>query len=353
MAEFNETTNAREISPGPRGYSIIGRTVSDDGTMLYLETNEPRTLNGVRLPAGPQGDQGLEGLPGESRIRVDTAAGHRVFQWDAALMAEQMIYGDTGVRLLADGTTWVRRTDNTVETNALDPALDLPVGFRPVSPEAVGAVFTTADEWPETLPGTEQTPPQALRGLEGYSAAAAQGYPGTAEEWMHMVYRVVLPPAGATGEVLTRTAAGSAWQALPTIGAESWKTITLSDWNPASGSGALARLNNDTVEAYGLLTYTGATATVGAFSGSFLRVGVLPPEMAPAHGVDTPVTTYRASDNQPVLARVIINPEGVIYLGAIAVTDSGSATFTAKANVTQINLSAISFALRNSSPTPA
>ena len=31
MAEFNETNDAREISPGPRGHSIVGTEVSDDG----------------------------------------------------------------------------------------------------------------------------------------------------------------------------------------------------------------------------------------------------------------------------------------------------------------------------------
>ena len=338
-----------EVHPGSRGHSVVSVGLTPDGKSARFTTDEPRTLNPIRLPDGPKGDKGNPGAPGEGKIVTDDTAGHRVFMWDARLAGHQMTYGDTGVRLLADGTTWVRRTDNLVETNALDPAADLPAGFRPISPEAVGGVFTTADEWPTELPGTEQAPPVLHYGLRDYDAAVASGYPGTAEEWLNTLYRVVLPPAGTTGQVLTRTAAGTAWQAPPSYGPGAWQSITLDGWEPSNGSGAFARLSNGSVELYGLLGYRGATTTVGGFSGSFLRIGVLPPALAPQHGVDHPITTYRASDNQPTLGRIIISTQGVISLGAFA-SAKDTSEFTAKANVTAVNISSTSFALRNSGP---
>jgi hypothetical protein len=343
-----------EIHPGPRGHSIVSLYTTPDGKQFGATTDEPRRTNPIPLLEGPPGQKGDTGNPGRSAVRVESAenegtAGYRVFQWDPTLMAEQLVYGDTGVLDLGDGRT-VRRVMSTVE---LEGSIDgLPEGFRPAMPQpgTVHKVYTTADPWPENITGwTQVAPPTRLQGLEGYDADRASGYPGTPEQWINDIYRVVLPPAGTPGQVLTRTAAGSAWSPPKDYGPGPWQGITLNDWTPSNNSGAFARLSNGSVELYGLLGYRGATTTVGGFTGSFLRIGVLPPALAPQHGVDHPITTYRASDNQPVQARLIISTQGVMSLGAFA-SAKDTSEFTVKANVTAVNISSTSFALRNSGP---
>lgn len=348
MAVSNPDGNL-EIHPGPRGYSVVSAGLSTDGKSLRLTTDEPRTLNPVLLPVGPRGDQGPSGDPGEARIRVDDTVGRRVYLWDVRTVSEQFVYGDTGTWTLADGTTTVRRVNNTVETNATDPTT-LPDGFKPAVTGATGH-YLTAQPWPAGVTGTVTTQPTALSGLEGYQAAAANGYPGTAEEWVNLVYRVVLPPAGSTGQVLTRTASGSAWVTPQSYGPKAWQNVTLdATWQPVEGSTAQVRESSGTVELHGLIQYVGPTVTAGAFSGSFVRVGVMPPAYAPVHAFDIPITSYRASDNEPSPARLIVNTQGVISIGAFAL-GSGPAAFTLKATVAQANLSAVSYALRGSSTT--
>lgn len=337
-----------EIHPGPRGHSVVSVGVTPDGRHARFTTDEPRTLNPIPLPEGPQGVKGNTGAPGEGKIVTDETAGHRVFMWDARLSGHQMAYGDTGVRLLEDGTTWVRRTDNLVETNALDPATDLPEGFRPVSPEAVSGVFTTGDEWPTTLPGTEQRPPVQHYGLRDYEAAVSAGYPGTPEEWLNAKYRVLLPPAGAPGQFLARTAAGSAWQSLPLIGPGPWANITLDAWKPGKPNGteqvAQSRTNNGTTELNGHVTYTGPQVDVGLFTG-FQRIGVLAPGHFPTTTVDLPVMLYGGSGARPHVGHLRITTGGVMFI--FATTGDGSdATVRLFPGATEVNLTGVSFPAR-------
>lgn len=345
MVEFN-ADGGLEISPGPRGHSITGFRLSPDGTVVYFQTDKPSELNGIPLPIGPRGPQGIIGDPGESRIRVDETVGFRLFLWDTSLAGEYMAYGDTGTWTLVDGTTTVRRSGNEVETNAADPTT-LPAGFRPAVTGSTGH-YLTDEEWPTEVTGTITTPPVDHLGLVGYQAAVAQGYPGTAEEWMNMVYRVVLPPAGSTGQVLTRTEEGSEWRDAPYYGPGTWDTISLEPtWEPVEGSVAQVRNSSGTVELIGLLRYVGPTVTAGSFAAEFVRIGAMPPAYAPAHPFDLPITTYRSTDNEATFCRLIVGSTGVIHIGA-ATFASGPAQFTLKGGVAEANLSAVSYALRNS-----
>ena len=87
MAEFN-SDGGLEVSPGPRGFSVTGYRLSADGKVVYFQTDRPAELNGIALPIGPQGTQGIQGDPGEARLRIDTSIGYRVFLWDAATAGE-------------------------------------------------------------------------------------------------------------------------------------------------------------------------------------------------------------------------------------------------------------------------
>jgi hypothetical protein len=132
--------------------------------------------------------------------RVDTTAGRAIYTWDDVNNREQLIYGDTGSRLVPEllindhagtgGQPYLRRVGWTVSLNygsatVVSSALDvitLPVGFRPERSlnhlVASGATmhgvigqstlrptnaqtatrwsltWTTLDAWPTTLPGT-------------------------------------------------------------------------------------------------------------------------------------------------------------------------------------------------------
>ena len=199
MADNLNTDGNIEVYPGPRGFSVVD--AKGDGTNVRFVTDEPRTLNPVALPRGPKGDRGPAGAPGEASIRVDETIGYRVFLWHPATAAEQMVYGDTGVRRLTDGSI-VRRVGAQVETTATDTTT-LPAGFRPAI-DGNRPMFTTADPWPAELPGTKVTDPAKMLGLEDYAAAVSNGYPGTAEQWMSDKYRVLPDPAKVPqGHVLT------------------------------------------------------------------------------------------------------------------------------------------------------
>lgn len=345
MADELNLNGDIEVYPGPRGYSVIGAT--GDGVNVRFTTDEPRTLNPVPLPRGRPGLKGEKGNPGQSSIRVDETAGYRVFLWEVTTPGEQLVYGDTGFRTVAGGV--VRRTGNTVETTVTDRAT-LPAGFKPARSGATGPVFTTEDDWPTSLPGTKLTDPIRLRGLEGYDAATANGYPGTPDQWLEDRYRVLQDPAGATlGQVYTRTETGAGWADLPQIGPGAWHGITLDRWRPAgAGAAALAqsRVNNGTVETYGLITYTGAEATAGMWSTESVRVGVLNPAEAPVHNIDVPAICYRGDTGaRPEMCRLNITPEGVIRMMSFGWNGKEN-TIPLKASVTQLNLTGLSWAHR-------
>lgn len=336
-----------EVYPGPRGFSVVD--AKSDGTNVRFVTDEPRTLNPVLLPRGPKGDRGATGAPGEASIRVDETVGYRVFLWHPATAAEQMVYGDTGVRRLTDGSL-VRRVGAQVETTTTNTTT-LPTGFRPTI-DGNRPMFTTADPWPTTLPGTKVTDPTKMTGLEDYAAAVTNGYPGTAEQWMSDRYRVLPDPAKVPqGHVLTRTNTGLAYAPLPQIGAGPWKNITLdtNNWKVVShlGSRAQTRINGGTVEFYGFLTRTGPTAEAGMWAAEGVRVGVLAPDTAPAFNMDLPIVTYEGSSGaaRPVMARLHVSDKGVMQL--LAFSDNGKEnTLVIKPGVTQFGITGLTYPAR-------
>lgn len=335
-----------EVYPGPRGFSVVD--AKGDGSNVRFITDEPRTLNPVPLPRGPQGVRGVAGAPGEASIRVDDTVGYRVFLWHPATAAEQMVYGDTGVRDTGAGV--VRRTGNVVETTVTDPKT-LPAGFKPARTDATGPVFTTADPWPAELPGTKVTDPAKMLGLEDYAAAVSNGYPGTAEQWLADRYRVLPDPAKVPqGHVLTRTNTGLAYAPLPQIGPGPWRSITLQNWKVVShlGSRAQTRLNNSNVEWYGHITYTGPTVEAGMWSEESVRVGVVSPQDAPLFNMERPIVTYEGATGagRPVPARLNITDKGVVQLMCFS-RDGAENKFTLKAGVTQIGLTGITYPARN------
>lgn len=347
MADLNLDGNI-EILPGPRGYSVVD--AKGDGTNVRFTTDEPRTLNPVPLPRGPRGARGAAGAPGEATIRVDDTAGYRVFLWHPATAAEQMVYGDTGIRDTGAGV--VARTGNVVETTVTDLKA-LPAGFRPARADATGPVFTTADPWPTELPGTRVTDPAKMLGLTDYAAAVSNGYPGTAEQWLNDRYRVLPDPAKAQqGDVLTRTPTGLAYAPLPQIGAGPWKNITLDgqNWKVVShlGNRAQSRINGGTVEFYGFLTRTGPTAEAGMWFETGVRVGVLSPDTAPAFNMDLPIVTYSGRDGdaaRPVMARLNVSDKGVMQL--LAFSDNGKEnTLVIKPGVTQFGITGLTYPAR-------
>lgn len=337
-----------EVYPGPRGFSVVD--AKGDGTNVRFVTDEPRTLNPVALPRGPQGVRGAAGAPGEASIRVDDTIGYRVFLWHPATAAEQMVYGDTGVRRLTDGSL-VRRVGAQVETTTADPAT-LPTGFRPTI-DGNRPLFTTADPWPTALPGTKVTDPTKMTGLEDYAAAVTNGYPGTAEQWLNDKYRVLPDPAKIpAGHVLTRTETGLAYAPLPQIGAGPWKNITLdsNNWKVVShlGSRAQTRINGGTIEFYGFLTRTGPIAEAGMWADTGVRVGVLAPDTAPAFNMDLPIVTYEGSSGaaRPVMARLHVSDKGVMQL--LAFSDNGKEnTLVVKPGVTQFGITGLTYPARN------
>ena len=345
MAELNADGNI-EVYPGPRGFSVVD--AKGDGTNVRFVTDEPRTLNPVALPRGAKGDKGAKGDPGQASIRVDETVGYRVFLWEIAVPSEQMVYGDTGVRAVTGGT--VRRTGNTVETTVTDTTT-LPPGFRPTI-DGNRPMFTTADPWPTTLPGTKVTDPTKMTGLEDYAAAVTNGYPGTAEQWMSDRYRVLPDPAKVPqGHVLTRTATGLAYAPLPQIGAGPWKNITLdtNNWKVVShlGSRAQTRINGGTVEFYGFLTRTGPVAEAGMWAAEGVRVGVLAPDTAPAFNMDLPIVTYEGSSGaaRPVMARLHVSDKGVMQL--LAFSDNGKEnSLVIKPGVTQFGITGLTYPAR-------
>lgn len=335
-----------EVYPGPRGFSVVD--AKGDGTNVRFVTDEPRTLNPVPLPRGPKGDRGAAGAPGEASIRVDDTIGYRVFLWHPATAAEQMVYGDTGIRDTGSGV--VRRTGNVVETTVTDLTA-LPAGFRPARTGATGPVYTTADPWPTELPGTKITDPTKMTGLEDYAAAVTNGYPGTAEQWLADRYRVLPDPAKVpTGHVLTRTGTGLAYAPLPQIGAGPWRSLTLDKtWKVTShlGSRAQTRTNNDRVDFYGHLTYTGPTVEAGMWSWDGVRLGVMAPQDAPLFNIELVVITYEGASGagRPVPARLHVSDKGVVQL--MCFSDNGKEqTLTVKAGVTQVGLTGLSFPAR-------
>lgn len=348
MADLN---GGIEIHPGPRGHSITGFRLSDDGTIAYPQTDKPGELNGVLLPRGPKGVKGDNGDPGEARIRIDTTVGHRVMMWDTATAGENQLFGDTGVWDIGGGVL-VHRHNNTVTTTATDPTT-LPDGFRPaLNSAAAGKCYTTLELWPATVTGTIISPPDTGRGLEGYQAALAQGFPGTAEEWIHMVYGV-LPTDGTPGQWLQWGSIGPMWGNLPLIGPGPWVNITLtSNWRPYTGSVVRARNNNGTIEMIGDVTYQGALMEVGIWGEDFTHIGTLPPGMAPDAHYDMPTRTFKGllgDAGTPVLARIDVNKQGQIYLGAFDL-GGGNTTLPIRAGITHVSLGALpSFPLRNSS----
>lgn len=351
---FN-TAGGREISPGPRGFSLSGVELSDDGTVAYFLTDKPGRLNGIPLPIGPRGPKGIPGDPGEARLRIDESVGFRLFLWDTALAAEYMVYGDTGTWTLDDGVTWVRRNVNEVETNAADPST-LPDGFKPAISGSTAKHYLTNQAWPLNVLGNITTPPVTHRGLEGYNAAVGQGFPGSAEEWLNMAYRVVLPAGGTNGQVLTRTAVGASWLDLPRIGPGAWNNITLtSNWKASSGPFGdqipQVRNNNGTIEMIGDVTYIGVTDTVGIWGSDFVKIGTIPPAFAPEAHYDLSTRVFKGllgSAGTPVPARIDVDTQGQIYLGAFDI--AGDITLPIRANITKVNLGALpSFPLRNSS----
>lgn len=345
MAELNNDGNI-EVYPGPPGYSVVD--AKGDGMNVQFITNEPRTLNPVALPRGAEGKPGPKGDPGQASIRVDETVGYRVFLWEIAVPSEQMVYGDTGVRAVTGGT--VRRTGNTVETTVTDPTT-LPEGFRPTI-DGNRPMFTTADPWPTTLPGTKVTDPTRLKGLEGYDAATANGYPGTAQQWLDDRYRVLQDPAGAKlGQVYTRTETGAGWADLPTIGPEPWRNITLDKtWTTSSHLGNLAqtRTNNGRVDFYGGLSYVGPTVEAGMWSWEGVRIGVLAPQDAPVFNMELVCITYEGKSGaaRPVPARLHVSDQGVMQL--MCFSDNGEAqTLTVKAGVTFVGITGLGYAVRN------
>lgn len=335
-----------EVYPGPRGFSVVD--AKGDGTNVRFVTDEPRTLNPVALPHGPKGDRGPAGAPGEATIRVDEAIGYRVFLWHPATAAEQMVYGDTGIRDTGSGV--VRRTGNTVETTVTDPTT-LPGGFKPARTGATGPVYTTNDPWPTELPGTKTTDPTKMTGLEDYAAAVSNGYPGTAEQWLNDRYRVLPDPAKVpTGHVLTRTGTGLAYAPLPQIGPGPWRSLTLDKtWKVTShlGSRAQTRTNNDRVDWYGHVTYTGPTVEAGMWSWDGVRLGVVAPQDAPLFNIELVVITYEGASGagRPVPGRLHVSDKGVVQL--MCFSDNGKEqTLTVKAGITQVGLTGLSFPAR-------
>lgn len=344
----NLNTNGVEVYPGPRGFSVVD--AKGDGENVRFVTDEPRTLNPVPLPPGPPGKRGAAGAPGEASIRVDDTIGYRVFLWHPATAAEQMVYGDTGVRRLTDGSL-VRRVGAQVETTATDTAT-LPAGFRPTI-DGNRPMFTTADPWPAELPGTKVTDPTKMLGLEDYAAAVTNGYPGTAEQWLNDRYRVLPDPAKVPqGHVLTRTDTGLAYAPLPQIGAGPWKNITLdvNNWKVVShlGNRAQSRINGGTVEFYGFLTRTGPTVEAGMWATEGVRVGVLSPDTAPAFNMDLPIVTYSGRDGdayRPVMARLHVSDKGVVQL--LAFSDNGKEnSLIVKTGVTQFGITGLTYPAR-------
>ena len=336
-----------EVYPGPRGFSVVD--AKSDGSNVRFVTDEPRTLNPVPLPRGPQGVRGAAGAPGEASIRVDETIGYRVFLWHPATAAEQLVYGDTGVRRLTDGSL-VRRAGAQVETTTTNTTT-LPTGFRPTI-DGNRPMFTTADPWPTTLPGTKVTDPTKMTGLEDYAAAVSNGYPGTAEQWLNDRYRVLPDPAKVPqGHVLTRTGTGLAYAPLPQIGAGPWKNITLdtNNWKVVShlGSRAQTRINGGTVEFYGFLTRTGPTAEAGMWAAEGVRVGVLAPDTAPAFNMDLPIVTYEGSSGaaRPVMARLHVSDKGVMQL--LAFSDNGKGnSLVIKPGITQFGITGLTYPAR-------
>lgn len=335
-----------EVYPGPRGFSVV--EAKGDGSNVRFVTDEPRTLNPVPLPRGPQGIRGAAGAPGEASIRVDDTIGYRVFLWHPATAAEQMVYGDTGIRDTGSGV--VRRTGNVVETTVTDPTT-LPAGLRPARTGATGPVYTTADPWPAELPGTKITDPAKMTGLEDYAAAVTNGYPGTPEQWMSDRYRVLPDPAKVPqGHVLTRTGTGLAYAPLPKHGPGEFQNLTLDPtWGVVShlGNRAQARSNDGRTELYGFAVYKGPTVEAGMFSPEAVRIGVLPPDSVPNFPLELKVTTYEGSSGaaRPVDARILVNDKGVMSL--CSVSDNGRPnTITLKAGIAQVSLSGLSFITR-------
>ena len=336
-----------EVYPGPRGFSVVD--ANGDGANVRFVTDEPRTLNPVALPRGPQGDRGPAGAPGEASIRVDETIGYRVFLWHPATAAEQMVYGDTGVRRLTDGSI-VRRVGAQVETTATDTTT-LPAGFRPAI-DGNRPMFTTADPWPTELPGTKVTDPAKMLGLEDYAAAVSNGYPGTAEQWMSDRYRVLPDPAKVPqGYVLTRTGTGLAYAPLPQIGPGPWRSLTLDKtWKVTShlGNRAQTRTNNDRVDWYGHITYTGPTVEAGMWATDGVRIGVIAPQDAPLFNIELSCITYSGRDGdayRPVPGRLHVSDKGIVQV--MCFSDNGAAnTLVVKAGVTQIGLTGLSYPAR-------
>ena len=350
MADNLNTDGNIEVYPGPRGFSVVD--AKGDGANVRFVTDEPRTLNPVALPRGPQGDRGPAGTPGEATIRVDDTIGYRVFLWHPATAAEQLVYGDTGVRDTGSGV--VRRTGNTVETTVTDPTT-LPPGFRPTI-DGNRPMFTTADPWPTELPGTKVTDPAKMLGLEDYAAAVSNGYPGTAEQWMSDRYRVLPDPAKVPqGHVLTRTTTGLAYAPLPQIGPGPWRSLTLDPgkWKTTShlGNLAQARLSDGRVSFYGHITYTGPNAEAGLWAYEGVRIGVLPPDMAPAFNFELSCVTYDGVTTWPVPARLHVSDKGVVQLLAFSFGAKPGPTPPAglpvRAGVTQIGLTGLSYDVRS------
>ena len=334
-----------EVYPGPRGFSVVD--AKGDGANVRFVTDEPRTLNPVALPRGPQGVRGAAGTPGEASIRVDETIGYRVFLWHPATAAEQMVYGDTGVRRLTDGSL-VRRVGAQVETTVTDTTT-LPTGFRPTI-DGNRAMFTTADPWPAELPGTRVTDPAKMTGLEDYAAAVSNGYPGTAEQWLNDRYRVLPDPAKVPqGHVLTRTQTGLAYAPLPQIGPGPWRSITLENWKVVShlGSRAQTRTNNDRVDFFGHVTYTGPTVEAGMWSWEGVKLGVMAPQDAPLFNIELVVITYEGASGagRPVPARLHVSDKGVVQLMCFS-NNGKEQTLTVKAGVTQVGLTGLSFPAR-------
>lgn len=335
-----------EVYPGPRGFSVVD--AKGDGANVRFVTDEPRTLNPVPLPPGPPGGRGPAGAPGEASIRVDETVGYRVFLWHPATAAEQMVYGDTGVRRLTDGSL-VRRVGAQVETTATDTTT-LPAGFRPAI-DGNRAMFTTADPWPAELPGTKVTDPAKMTGLEDYAAAVSNGYPGTAEQWLNDRYRVLPDPAKVPqGHVLTRTQTGLAYAPLPQIGPGPWRSLTLDKtWKVTShlGNRAQTRTNNERVDFYGHITYTGPTVEAGMWSWDGVRIGVVAPQDAPLFNIELVVITYEGASGaaRPVPARLHVSDKGVVQLMCFS-NNGKEQTLTVKAGVTQVGLTGLSFPAR-------
>lgn len=348
MAENLNIDGNIEVYPGPRGFSVVD--AKGDGTNVRFVTNEPRTLNPVALPRGAEGKKGAKGDPGQASIRVHEDTGYRVSLWEVATPAEQMVYGDTGVRSVAGGS--VRRSGNMVETTVPDPST-LPEGFRPAIVGAKG-VYLTNDPWPTTLPGTKVTDPVTMRGLEGYDAATANGYPGTPEQWMNDRYRVLPSPNGVPqGHVLTRTETGLAYAPLPQIGPGPWRSLTLDNtWKVTSHLGNLAqtRTNNDRVDFFGHITYTGPKAEAGMWASEGLRIGVMAPQDAPVFNIELSCVAYDGVTTWPTPARLHVSDKGVMQLMCFTFGAPPGPTppkLPVRAGATQIGLTGLSFPARN------